>query len=68
MIRRQQWMERTKPLRGLVATLVLTLVLGTGCGAATSSETKAEAKKKFTESLNPRKSGRFVGYLIDRSK
>jgi phage/plasmid-associated DNA primase len=29
---------------------------------------KAEAKKKFTESLNPRKSGRFVGYLIDRSK
>ena len=29
---------------------------------------KAEAKKKFTEALNPKKSGKFAGYLIDRSK
>jgi hypothetical protein len=29
---------------------------------------KAEAKKKFTEALAPKKSGKFAGYLIDRSK
>lgn len=46
MNRWQDCIERTKPLRGLVATLVLTLVLGTGCGAATSSETKEPARKQ----------------------